>query len=1161
MPSTTARVKRALLHAPVLRVATREAVRQRAIATILASGLFDRAWYEAQAGQRFRSRRAACVDYVSRGRRAGRSPHPLFEPSVAEPRTWQTRGTDPLMHYLRSPWRRTHAVPHVLFDPARYLADHPEAADFPTGTLGHFVATAGPDTLLPVEPGPGGPVRWGQARAVLLDAVAQWRRLERVRAPRQVNTYDRSAEQAFRAGLAPVSEPPNGGQPLVSVILPTWNRAGMLRRAVESVRAQTLRGWELIVIDDGSTDDTPAVLAGLTAFEPRIRVVTVEHGGVSRARNAGIAAAAADHVAFLDSDNTWQPDFLATMLAGISARGHSAAYSAMELRREGGTSWRAFEGGREFLLAGNHIDLNVLVARTSLVREVGGFDERLRRAVDYDLVLRLSERTEIGYLPFVGAIYRESAADLSRISNSEPLSFDTVVRARHGLDWAATRAVARRPDTISVIIALPADTRGAFALLDQLANDSGAARPGAAQPTVDELPAPGPELFEPSGEDDRADDPRPADRLSPARQAQEPVPDELDPDELDPDELAADELDPDERESGALREGADPVVAVADPGDVAGRPEIVGAAVTGERPAPDRAADPDQRRLDIVLVDAGGTRATAVALAATSLRDDRVQVVRSATPLGTPYAVNLALSVARGQTVAVVEPRHTLEAGWLSELTAPLSDPDVLATGLPLLARNGSVITAGAVFTADSDLPVPLLAGQPGDEATQAGSLMVSAPWSAALAVRTADLVAVDGLDPLFASGLWDVDLGLRLRALRPGRCVTATGVSAIATGPLPQDGPGALWDQKVLQQRWSGATGDDASAAWAATGIRLAHVGTTRLRTGVAVSVPVVVRDRALVPDGPAAGRPSLRWVVQTAAPAGPTRLAWGDWHFAQSLAGALRRLGQQVVVEPRDTAPARPAAALDDVVLTLRGLTPLASDPAVVNLLWVISHPDEVAAAELTTADHVFAASIAWSERMSAVVGRPVEPLLQCTDPQVFAPGRPLLGEAEPVLFVGNSRRVMRPVVEQALAVRPDLAVWGGGWHGLIPEHNIRGTYIPNAELSAHYGSAGVVLNDHWDDMRTAGFISNRLFDIVASGGRAVSDDVAGLTEVFGDAVVAFDTPDQLGALLSEPVDGHFGDDARRVAAAGRVARSHSFQARAERLLEVALDRYRGG
>ena len=91
----------------------------------------------------------------------------------------------------------------------------------------------------------------------------------------------------------------------VSIVLPTWNRAYVLWRAIPSVQAQTFADWELIVVDDGSADCTARLVEEFR--DPRIRYLQVEHGGPSRARNLGVAASACDLIAYIDSDNTWRP--------------------------------------------------------------------------------------------------------------------------------------------------------------------------------------------------------------------------------------------------------------------------------------------------------------------------------------------------------------------------------------------------------------------------------------------------------------------------------------------------------------------------------------------------------------------------------------------------------------------------------------------------------------------------------------------------------------------------------------------------------------------------------------------------------------------------------------------------------------------------------------
>jgi spore maturation protein CgeB len=159
--------------------------------------------------------------------------------------------------------------------------------------------------------------------------------------------------------------------------------------------------------------------------------------------------------------------------------------------------------------------------------------------------------------------------------------------------------------------------------------------------------------------------------------------------------------------------------------------------------------------------------------------------------------------------------------------------------------------------------------------------------------------------------------------------------------------------------------------------------------------------------------------------------------------------------------------------------------------------------------------------------------------------------------VLFVGNSRRYLRPVVRDALDAGLPLAVYGDLWSGLVPDEVIRGRSVPNDALAAAYGSAGVVLNDHHDAMRVDGFVSNRLFDAVASSARVITDPVDGLAGLFGPSVQVYETSEDLRRLatLADP-DAVFGDLAARRAAADRVRAEHSFAARAQRLVEVALE-----
>src|SRR5262245_22080838 len=135
------------------------------------------------------------------------------------------------------------------------------------------------------------------------------RRLATVATGLQANLHSASLES---------SQITSTTMPRVSVVIPTFNRAGFVREAIESVLAQTFGDWELIVIDDGSTDDTASVVAAFG--DPRIRYIRQENRGEGRARNAGLAVATGEWVSFLDSDDRMLPDNLAALIAVSDAR-------------------------------------------------------------------------------------------------------------------------------------------------------------------------------------------------------------------------------------------------------------------------------------------------------------------------------------------------------------------------------------------------------------------------------------------------------------------------------------------------------------------------------------------------------------------------------------------------------------------------------------------------------------------------------------------------------------------------------------------------------------------------------------------------------------------------------------------------------------------------
>lgn len=184
--------------------------------------------------------------------------------------------------------------------------------------------------------------------------------------------------------------------PAVSVIIPTYNRAWCLRQAVDSVLSQEYKAIELIVVDDGSTDDTPQLLEG---YAGRMAVLRQANRGVSAARNAGIAAARGELIAFLDSDDRWLPGKLAHQAEFFALHPEALICQTEELwvrngrrvnpgkrhRKRGGM---IFEASLELCL----VSPSAVMVRRELFDRVGAFDESLPACEDYDLWLRVSCR-------------------------------------------------------------------------------------------------------------------------------------------------------------------------------------------------------------------------------------------------------------------------------------------------------------------------------------------------------------------------------------------------------------------------------------------------------------------------------------------------------------------------------------------------------------------------------------------------------------------------------------------------------------------------------------------------------------------------------------------------------------------------------------------------
>jgi len=202
--------------------------------------------------------------------------------------------------------------------------------------------------------------------------------------------------------------------PAVSIIVPTWNRRAEVARAVSSVLAQTYADFELIVVDDGSSDGTTESLAGL---DDRLRCVYAEHAGVSAARNRGIRLSGGELVAFLDSDNEWLPDHLAVLVEVLRRHPEAVLVSTspyLRIRGRDAPERAVVKDALPLALAENWIGyVSGIAVRRSVLQTTGGFDERLEAMEDAELWIRMATQGPFAFLRRRTFLRHETAGSLS----------------------------------------------------------------------------------------------------------------------------------------------------------------------------------------------------------------------------------------------------------------------------------------------------------------------------------------------------------------------------------------------------------------------------------------------------------------------------------------------------------------------------------------------------------------------------------------------------------------------------------------------------------------------------------------------------------------------------------------------------------------------------
>lgn len=941
------------------------------------SGLFDKRWYELQCNVIDRAKLplgSYLLHYLLAGRRKGYTPHPFFVPEYFDPRNWHRSMVDPL---------------------ARYIID---AKNWQKSTSSLYVT-------LKIKKGRGPALRRaiGDKRS-LFAALEQYQQQEAMRdKTRPVEVFDEQAEQDWLARYPIKSDT----APLVSIIMPTWNRETLIMSAIASVRAQTYQNWELLIVDDGSTDNTIERVQELQKEDGRIHIFEANHGGVCKARNLGIEKASGKWVAFLDSDNTWTPHHLQAIILGAEGNDAQAVYDAIRMNRGDATPlFRTTAPDASLLQIGNYIDLNALAVCKSILDEIGSFDERLRRMVDYDLVCRISAVVDLIYAPVVGVEYTDHG-DATRITASEPVSWDGVVKSKNFVSFQQDV----QDDLLSIIVTIKNDVRTARRLLDSLLLDS-----------------------------KKWDFP-----------------------------------------------------------------------------------------YEIILADSSSSPGMTATLQGYVQCYEHLVHVRFPASHDNVLGANYGLAQASGEYAMVIEQRMVIESGAVEVLYRKLRDLGDALYSPVHLKPSRTIHTAGEVWTDSADsVPIHLLEHHPvSDIAHAQETWAVPMGVTGMFAAKKSILQQVQGLDALLSTGFEVHDLSLRLaekgietRIVRDAHVINMDERRGWNTK-----------SEEIFIDRWSKRS-IDCSDIWKKFGfvvVRYDKVDSSVSASGV---LPRVVRQKC---DG------ELRWAIKISSPADERRFAWGDTHYAESLKSELEALGQCVAIDYHNH-HVRPTSYLDDVVLDIRGLDEVTPQEGKINLMWVISHPEKLTKESFEGFDRVYAAGKKWAEDMGVTF------MPQCTDTKRFHPEVARREElADKVVFVGNSRNIARPVVMDVIAAGIDIAVFGQGWEQFIDQKYIKGKYVPNEKLASVYVSARAVLNDHWQDMREQGFISNRLFDATAAGAYVISDDIGDVSDIFGAAVARYVSVDEMISLVDRRPSSA---ELQRVA--GQVAAKHSFATRAKQLLD---------
>jgi glycosyltransferase involved in cell wall biosynthesis len=238
---------------------------------------------------------------------------------------------------------------------------------------------------------------------------------------------------------------PSESNPLVSVIIPTYNNAALIEETINSVRAQTYQNLEIIVVDDGSTDKTAEVVTKLVKTDARVHYEKIENSFSPTARNIGFSLAQGEYVAVIDSDDLWPANKIEIQLEALKESPDAIVIGCVQRFVEDSAEGKQYgaiscppsqQGNYIHNLLSMHnsqmVNLNTLFTKKSIICADGLWDPSIRTAHDWEVWIRLARKYRFIHINEVLQHYRKHSTSVTRMANWEaPLKYQLIVADRH----------------------------------------------------------------------------------------------------------------------------------------------------------------------------------------------------------------------------------------------------------------------------------------------------------------------------------------------------------------------------------------------------------------------------------------------------------------------------------------------------------------------------------------------------------------------------------------------------------------------------------------------------------------------------------------------------------------------------------------------------------